>query len=191
MKMKSLVAGLLGVAVAGISTANADDWQNRSVFTAKGIVKFVPDSISPEDLGNLLFPVAKKKPLTRSIFEDNEQSEGVSVGVSVAMLINFEYNSSELTPDSKVRLDTLGNMLNLDSAIDKSLTIEGHTDIVGSDAYNMALSMRRAESVKRYLVFQHDIGTDRLAIDGRGESELIDPENPKGSMNRRVQFAAG
>jgi len=188
MKLFSRVCGLFGVLMISITTVHADDWQNRSVLTAKGIVQFVPDSISAEDLSNLLFSTGTKQVLsTRSMFDEQQEAKP---GVSVAMLINFEYNSSELTAESKVRLDTLGEMLNMDQALDKSVVVEGHTDVVGSEAYNLALSLRRAESVKRYLVFQHDISDQRLVIEGRGEGQLIDPQNPKGSMNRRVQFAA-
>ncbi len=191
MKLNFLVAGLLGVAIAGISAVYADDWQNRSVFTARGIVLFVPELISTEELRNLLFSAPTNKPRTRSVFKNKRQrKDGVLVSVSVAMPINFAYNSTDLTPDSKVRLNTLDDMRNVDNAVDKSLAIEGHADVVGNKAYNIALSVRRAESVKQYLVFQLDISSDRLDIDGKGEGELIDPENPKGRLNRRVQFAA-
>lgn len=79
-------------------------------------------------------------------------------------------------------------MLNLDEMVDKKLTVEGHTDSIGSEEYNMELSVRRANSVKDYLVETHDINPDRLEANGAGESKLIDPLNPKAALNRRVQF---
>ena len=106
------------------------------------------------------------------------------------MLIQFEFDSSELTAESKERLNIIGELLNTDEALDKGLTIEGHTDIIGSSEYNLQLSRKRADSVKNYLISAHDIGVARLNTVGRGESSLIDPTNPKGPINRRVQFTS-
>jgi outer membrane protein OmpA-like peptidoglycan-associated protein len=68
-----------------------------------------------------------------------------------------------------------------------SLLIEGHTDALGSDRYNLELSERRAIAVARYLVVHHGIAPERLQVAGKGKSEplLSDPYDPR---NRRVQF---
>ena len=104
------------------------------------------------------------------------------------MLIQFEFDSSSLTKASQERLNTLGVVLNSDRAAGKMLMTEGHTDISGSDDYNLRLSFKRAESVKRYLMEYHNIGSDRMEINGMGEKELINPSDPKAAVNRRVQF---
>jgi outer membrane protein OmpA-like peptidoglycan-associated protein len=71
---------------------------------------------------------------------------------------------------------------------ERTVTIEGHTDDVGSEEFNMRLSGQRAESVKFYLA-GHGVSSDRLAATGTGES---DPVADNGSatgrqQNRRVQ----
>jgi OOP family OmpA-OmpF porin len=72
---------------------------------------------------------------------------------------------------------------------DVRVTIEGHTDAVGSDAYNQQLSERRAAAVKRYLVTK-GIAADRLETVGRGESEPVSSnETDEGrAMNRRAEL---
>jgi len=75
-----------------------------------------------------------------------------------------------------------------------NVRIEGHTDSIGSDSYNQALSERRAEAVKRYLV-SRGIAASRLSTEGKGETEPIADntkngrDNPEGrAMNRRAEL---
>lgn len=68
--------------------------------------------------------------------------------------------------------------------------IVGHTDSSGSDAYNERLSLLRAEEVKRYLVGDCGIADTRMEAVGVGSRFPYDAENPKGDVNRRVEFQA-
>lgn len=188
MRKLSKISCLALLAVASVTAVTAADWQQRSVHTVNGLVQFVSPTISAEELAGILFPAAdKKKPLTRSIFDNPEPQD---IPVSVAMLIQFEFDSAILTSESKTRLDTIGSMLNMQDSSVRRLIIEGHTDIVGSSEYNLGLSFRRAESVKQFLISRHNIEGSRLDVMGKGESQLIDLDNPKGPVNRRVQFSA-
>ena len=65
----------------------------------------------------------------------------------------------------------------------------GHTDAKGSAGYNKALSDRRAAAVRRYLV-EHGVATTRLRAVGKGESQLLNAEDPEGAENRRVEILA-
>ena len=182
MKIKNALLGSFVLAMIGLTNSTAGE--THTVYTAKGIVKFVSNDISAEALSDILFQ--PPKPATRSIFDEIVNSEGS--GISVAMLINFEFDSSELTDESEELLDVIGTMLNLDESLERELVIEGHTDIIGSAEYNLELSFRRAQSVLNYLTLEHDIDSNRLSVSGKGESELIDPTAPKDAINRRVQF---
>jgi outer membrane protein OmpA-like peptidoglycan-associated protein len=77
----------------------------------------------------------------------------------------------------------------LDKYEDRSLTIEGYTDNVGLADYNLALSQRRADSVKSYMV-RHGIDSSRLSAYGRGEDSPVSNNDTSvgRQMNRRVEI---
>ena len=90
--------------------------------------------------------------------------------------ITFELNSDRISPKARGILDKLGKVLQSDELVDVEYVIEGHTDASGTLDYNMRLSKRRAESVKRYLVESFQIEPSRLKTAGRGPTDLLDKE---------------
>jgi outer membrane protein OmpA-like peptidoglycan-associated protein len=101
--------------------------------------------------------------------------------------IYFEFNSFDLTPESKPVLDQLIVFLAENQQI--SIQIQGHTDNIGNDASNLKLSENRAESVYNYLVEQ-GITKDRLTYKGFGKSLPVagnDTEEGR-AKNRRTVF---
>lgn len=134
----------------------------------------------PMELADSLFPE-----LTRGLIrKSNDQPK------TVIMKIEFEFGSSNISPESKGFIESIANMLKLDGVLDKAIMIEGHTDAVGSNRFNLNLSEQRAEAVRRTLVRQFNIAPERLLINGKGESELLDPANPHSASNRRVEIKA-
>jgi outer membrane protein OmpA-like peptidoglycan-associated protein len=107
---------------------------------------------------------------------------------SINARVQFEFDSFRLTDDAKAVLDRLAGVLKNDLMKDKVVEIEGHTDAVGPDAYNLTLSQLRARSVRAYLIEQHGIAPERLPFVGKGETELYDPAHPTAAVNRRVVF---
>ncbi|HIQ40433.1 MAG TPA: OmpA family protein [Sulfurivirga caldicuralii] len=99
----------------------------------------------------------------------------------------FKTNSAELNDDAFGKLDLIVEYMKKYPA--KRIVMEGHTDNVGSEAYNKTLSERRAQAVKNYLVSQ-GITADRIEIVGYGESQPIaDNSTPEGrQLNRRVEI---
>jgi outer membrane protein OmpA-like peptidoglycan-associated protein len=102
--------------------------------------------------------------------------------------IHFEFDSSRLTPDATRLLERVGQALGSSELAGLAFVVEGHTDAQGDEAYNQALSVRRAQAVKEYLVAQHGIPAARLKAVGKGETDLVDVADPEGSANRRVVF---
>ena len=102
--------------------------------------------------------------------------------------IEFEFDSSKLTAESKTTLDQIASIL-LNNKYWSKLTVKGHTDNVGPDAYNKTLSEKRADAVKAYLAGK---GLDASAITtaGYGESQPITSNNTAAGRksNRRVEF---
>jgi outer membrane protein OmpA-like peptidoglycan-associated protein len=99
--------------------------------------------------------------------------------------LTFRFNSAELTDEDLKALETIVETLrrlNWTSGV-----IEGHTDSVGGDAYNQALSERRATTVRQYLISK-GIGDDRMRVVGFGESQpAADNATAEGrAENRRV-----
>jgi OOP family OmpA-OmpF porin len=99
----------------------------------------------------------------------------------------FAFNQSELTPSGQRQLDAL--MAKLQGADVVSVKVIGHTDSVGADAYNQALSERRASSVAAYLL-RKGLAPDTLTSEGRGEGEPVaDNDTDEGrAKNRRVEL---
>lgn len=99
----------------------------------------------------------------------------------------FAFNSADLTADAKALLTGISQRL-LDGAL-LGVVVKGHTDSVGADAYNDALSLRRAESVAAYLVTQ-GVPADKVKTAGLGESQpLGDNATDEGrAQNRRVEI---
>ena len=106
----------------------------------------------------------------------------------VARDVLFEFNSDQLQEEAKASLQLLVDYLKRPPGF-TTLTIEGHTDSVGSAAYNLDLSQRRANTVRKTLVSM-GLPTAKVKSAGFGESRPIaDNGNFQGrAMNRRVEF---
>ena len=98
----------------------------------------------------------------------------------------FEFNKAELLPAAQPRLDKLAEFLR--QFPEKKLLIEGYTDAIGSDRYNLELSQRRAEAVKAALV-RRGIEPARMAAEGYGKAYPVADNKDAGGrqMNRRVE----
>ncbi|MFZ4760885.1 MAG: outer membrane protein OmpA, partial [Burkholderiaceae bacterium] len=99
----------------------------------------------------------------------------------------FDFDKAVLKPEGKAKLDDLTSKI-------KNITLEviiavGHTDGVGSDAYNQKLSLRRAEAVKAYMVSK-GIEANRVYTEGKGEKQPVaDNKSTEGrAKNRRVEI---
>jgi outer membrane protein OmpA-like peptidoglycan-associated protein len=135
--------------------------------------------------------VHKPKSLDRSwsnkgISVDPGQSKPAD-SASIDLEVNFEFNSAQLSTDAQLLLNRLGRALNSAELHDQHFKITGHTDAVGTEAYNYELSQRRAQSVEDYLVRNMHIGMNRLQTEGKGFSQLADRTHPTSAANRRVQ----
>ncbi len=99
----------------------------------------------------------------------------------------FKWNSAVIEPESEPVLNELCQFMNENPEI--RVRIIGHTDNTGSTAYNVKLSIARAQSVVNWLVEQN-IPADRLEYEGRGETEPVDDNNTEAGRanNRRVVF---
>jgi outer membrane protein OmpA-like peptidoglycan-associated protein len=100
--------------------------------------------------------------------------------------VNFEFNSYVLLPDADTILKTLLTYLRDNPEI--RILISGHTDDLGSDEYNLELSINRAKSVYNWLI-NNGIDSDRLKFNGFGKSRPLfkDTDEKFRALNRRVE----
>ena len=101
--------------------------------------------------------------------------------------VNFKFDSARIEPNSEALLDQAVTALKDSSSV--AVRIEGHTDSVGTEAYNLLLSQRRAKAVEDYLI-AHGIVGARLTTEGKGESVPVAPNETAAGryQNRRVEF---
>jgi outer membrane protein OmpA-like peptidoglycan-associated protein len=106
---------------------------------------------------------------------------------AVNLWVNFAFNSADLTTDARITLDELAKALRGTRLASKRFILAGHTDAVGTSEYNQALSERRANSVRTYLIEQGQVSSDRLSTEGWGFSRPLNSQDPKAAENRRVE----
>ena len=100
---------------------------------------------------------------------------------------SFKVGSAELPALLKKQLDVFADVLKTKKNSDRQVRVIGHADASGTPAANQALSIKRAESVRNYLVAK---GTDPalLVIEGVGSKDLKNPAKPTADENRRVEI---
>ena len=180
-KEKAGIIGATGGAIAGGAIGKANG------STAKGaILGAVVGGAAGMIIGHQMDKQAAelKQNIPGAIVE--RVGEGIQVTFASGLLFDFD---SDI-----VRSEARTNLRNLAASLDKypgsELLIVGHTDSVGTDAYNLALSQRRAEAAAAYLAAQ-GVDRARLSSRGLGEGEPVAPNDSDAgrSRNRRVEVA--
>ena len=180
-KEKGGIIGATGGAVVGGAIGNANG------STAKGaILGAVVGGAAGMIIGHQMDKQAAelKQNIPGAVVE--RVGEGIQVTFASGLLFDFD---SDI-----VRSEARTNLSNLAASLDKypgsELLIAGHTDSVGTEAYNLALSQRRAEAAASFLASK-GVDRSRLSSRGLGETEPVAPnETDAGrSKNRRVEVA--
>lgn len=135
--------------------------------------------------------------LSREVEEDTElkiKNFGTSTQKELTVIENIYYapNSAEINDESQANLNKIVNAMNQNKAL--KLAISSHTDAIGDDAYNMALSERRAKKVMDYLLAK-GIAKERMTAKGYGETQIknrckngVDCSDLEHELNRRTEF---
>ena len=161
-----LIIGLLPMTFPGIAKAGPD----AQVFV---------EAPEPQKLADILFP-----PRYRGFGRDVAKAQPDMFG----MMVNFEFDSDVILSESKPLLDAVAEMMRLQKVAGRGIVIEGHTDAIGTHAYNKNLSERRASAIRNYLINTAGVSPKRLVLVGKGEVDLHDKQNPQASVNRRAVF---
>ena len=194
--MKNLKNLAALVATAALATAavaqNVDNWRNASGDTWKsgtGLcwrdASWTPATAAKDcDGAAVAAPVAAKAAPAPAAAAPQAPA---AAKVTYAADAFFDFDKSVLKPAGKAKLDDLVSKV-------KGINLEviiavGHTDSIGTDAYNQKLSVRRAESVKAYLISK-GIEKNRIYTEGKGEKQPVASNKTKEgrAKNRRVEI---
>lgn len=185
-------------------TVDADETIGNTLFNLGGIFRFGAPApmpvaeVQPEPAAPVAAPapapvVAAPEPAPAPAPVCKPTLETITIAAEKL----FGFDKSQLQDDGKAALDDAAAKIKANADIELVM-VTGHTDRLGSDAYNQKLSERRANQVKAYLVSQ-GVDASRLQAVGKGESEpLVACDGVKGSKalkqclqpNRRVVLSA-
>lgn len=167
--MKKLTISTLLVAVVATGLSGCGDKNKKSDTTA---------AETSSDLS--------KNPGSGTGTDDSSGQQDLTAAADPSLhpVIYFEFDSSTLSEESRNELEENAEWLKQDPA--RTLTIEGHTDEVGTTEYNVALGERRAKAALDYLI---SLGADtsRVHVLSFGEEK---PASAEDSQNRRAMFIA-
>ena len=192
-KLAALVAFSALASLASAQTidnwrnANGDVWKNASGDCWRN-ASWTPATAAP---GCGAEPVAPKAveapPAPKAAPAAPAPQTPAASKVTYAADAFFDFDKSTLKPAGKAKLDDLvGKVKGINLEV---IIAVGHTDSVGSDAYNQKLSVKRAESVKAYLVSK-GIEKNRIYTEGKGEKQPVadNKTNEGRAKNRRVEI---
>lgn len=188
--------GSTSILVPGQATGSISSTRVETVYVRAPVTDTTPAALPRADTAAVPTPerpsrvdtVVLPAPPPQILVQEIERSI-LEKGLFTALDVIFEFNKSRLMPRSYATLDALGEVLVRHPEL--AVTIEGHTDNIGSAEYNMKLSRARAEAARDYLVGKYpDLGRGRLTAEGFGFTHPVaDNANETGrALNRRVEF---
>lgn len=124
--------------------------------------------------------------LNKAMTDLGAQESAIEVRIALPADVLFDVDKADIRPDAAQALAHLGTVVRGYSG---PVRLIGHTDADGSDAHNLDLSQRRADSVKAWLAARESIDPARIATEARGESEPVAPNDTPANKqkNRRVE----
>ncbi|UQZ88216.1 hypothetical protein C4J81_02910 [Deltaproteobacteria bacterium Smac51] len=182
-----------------LNTRNATDFTGTGDPTVRQLIEALSDQggnrpcikkYTPEQRAALAIARGGDPPPDECLPDPVSPITGASAtdgGPRVALNVLFDFDKDTLTSRARTTLNILGRAMTSPELSGAVFRLEGHTDAVGSYAYNLDLSRRRAHSVQRYLMENFKIPSNRLIPAGFGESVPLPNIDPEDGRNRRVE----
>jgi outer membrane protein OmpA-like peptidoglycan-associated protein len=180
-------------AVAALATVPGPRQLNRYTRQIRSDVRDVPGMAVGLESGGIALK-ANIEILEKAIDDLDAEVLEQEIRVALSADLLFDFDQHSLKPEARAELESLALVVREKAR--GAVRIAGHTDSKGSEAYNQALSERRAHSVRKWLLEHGELGSGvKIEISGRGESEPVAPnqaedgsDDPEGrSQNRRVE----
>jgi len=184
---RTATGAILGGIIGGIVAHNTGDSSSRT-RTAVGVVTGAAVG------GAIGHSMDEKERKIREIAAERDASEMEVerlredlLRVSVSSEASFDFDRADIKPEFKPTLDRVARVLRDDPGL--RITIIGFTDSVGSEAYNLRLSQRRADATASYLISQ-GVAASQIATEGLGEAEprASNATEAGRAQNRRVEI---
>ena len=187
--LKAIAAGAVLSITAGLAIAGETISTRAIVNSLKGTSVTRGLSANPDTAKDAAFLNSVRNRPTRSLSTDERsQLETLTTNKpNIDLEINFDFNSASISRGSTTAVQHLGEALSDPQLKGSTFVVAGHTDGVGSDAFNQELSERRADTIKRVLVEKYHIPASDLVTVGYGKTRLKDTADPTDAVNRRVQ----
>ncbi len=176
--LSKLVASVTGVTVAAIVMAHSPSAQNR-------VRRSIAGPVTADSVTRALHMESRDRALV--LGPSSSAGDSVLPEVSLVLRIAFPFDSAALSAGAMGDLDAVAAALLAPQLQSTNLTLEGHTDAVGDEHYNLRLSQRRADAVVGYLV-QRGVPATRLRAVGFGESRPLPGPSPTDGRQRRVEI---
>lgn len=151
-----------------------------------------PEAVEPvvctdDDNDGVCDNVDKCPDTEANVTVDADGCAAAADAVRVELDVKFDFDKAAVRPESYAEIKTVAEFMN--QYPQTTTTVEGHTDSVGTEAYNMELSKRRADAVREVMVDQYGVAADRVSAVGEGESNPVaDNATAEGrAINRRVE----
>lgn len=182
---KALRAGFFGVTLAAglMGLASAQTPSTEQMIQQLTLPK-------TRSLRNLIIegtPAAAAPATDAPAATDQSPAAGAAVRPSLSLLIQFDFDSARIRAESQEPLNNLAKALQSSELLASRFAVEGHTDAKGNPQYNLRLSQQRASAVRDFLKAQ-GVEDGRLAVIGKGSSELANAQLPLAPENRRVKI---
>jgi outer membrane protein OmpA-like peptidoglycan-associated protein len=193
----AVAGGLFGIPLGAIAGYYiGDQWRERSTREAKADARDTELARLREENQRLkqqasaaaaeksASAAAPAQPAPVAVPQESAPPRTATVSTQTVL---FNTNQSAISPEAKRSLEPVVQSMNGNTA--QKITLDGYSDSVGPDAYNQALSQRRSESVKNYLV-QNGVSANRITTRGLGKSNPIasNDDDAGRRLNRRVEI---
>jgi outer membrane protein OmpA-like peptidoglycan-associated protein len=179
-----------GLALAGDNTISTDQIVNalkpKPLTRGLSVGPQVDPAVQAKEAG-FVQTLRNRKTRSLSMGEREEIAEIAATKPKIDLDIQFDYNSADISQASLPDVQSLGRALSDRALKGSTFVVAGHTDAIGGEAYNLGLSERRADTIKKYLVEKFGIAGSDLVTVGYGKDKPKDPNAPMDPINRRVQ----
>ena len=156
-------------ATTGICVRTSD-WTPARAAAAEACKQCTPDLCPAVAVVSAQPPSRPPAPEPKTPLPKKETPKPPAQTISLPADVLFDFNKSTLKPEGKTKLDEM--LRTIGSARLEDVRVIGHTDRLGSAAYNQKLSEHRANAVKNYLVSK-GIAADRVRAEGRGKTQPV------------------